>query len=404
VASLQGFLHWLERGGLEVKRDSDVGLRDEVRIMTVHGAKGLQAPIVILADTMQKPDKPERLLWPDTPPPGSHHALPWGPLWVPRTKHDDALAAGLRRAAAASRDREYRRLLYVALTRAEDRLYVVGWPSRRSAPADCWYRLVEAGLTSLEGQGAERVAFDFGPLGFGDWRGDGWRLMRGQSAAPAPGPVPSTAIAPAPDVPAWVRAAPAAEPAPTRPLAPSRPDEAPPVRSPLGDDDGSRFRRGLLIHRLLQTLPELPPARRAAAGRRFLGQANHGLSAPAAEALLAETLRVMDEPGFAPLFAPGSQAEVPLVGRLGTTVVSGQIDRLAVSADRVLILDYKTNRPPPARVEEVAPGYLRQLATYRALVRRIYPAHAVEAALLWTDGPFLMDVPAALLEAIVPST
>jgi len=101
---------------------------------------------------------------------------------------------------------------------------------------------------------------------------------------------------------------------------------------------------------------------------------------------------------FAPLFAPGSQAEVPLVGRLGTTVVSGQIDRLAVSADRVLILDYKTNRPPPARVEDVAPAYLRQLATYRALVRRIYPTHIVEAALLWTDGPALMTVPVALLD------
>jgi ATP-dependent helicase/nuclease subunit A len=398
VASLEGFLHWLERGGLEVKRDSDVGPRDEVRIMTVHGAKGLQAPIVILADTMQKPGKAERLLWPDAPTRG----LPWGPLWVPRTRHDDAQAGALRRAAAAARDREYRRLLYVALTRAEDRLYVVGWRARRDAPPDCWYRLVEAGLAALGDTGAERVAFDFGSLGFADWRGEGWRLSRAQSAAPAPGALPSTAIAPAREFPAWVRAAPAQEPAPGRPLAPSRPDEAPPVRSPLGDDDGVRFRRGRLIHRLLQTLPELPAARRDAAGRRFLGQAHHGLADGEAEALLAETLRVMDEPRFAPLFGPASQAEVPLVGRLGATVVSGQIDRLAVAADRVLILDYKTNRPPPARVEDVAPAYLRQLATYRALVRRIYPDHTVEAALLWTDGPALMTVPAALLEAIIP--
>jgi ATP-dependent helicase/nuclease subunit A len=394
VPSLEGFLHWLERGGLEVKRDSDVGPRDEVRIMTVHGAKGLQAPIVILADTMQKPERPQRLLWPNAPP----HALPWGPLWVPRTKHDDALAGCLRHAAAASRDREYRRLLYVALTRAEDRLTVVGWPSRRSAPPDCWYHLVAAGLAALDGKGAERVTFDFGPLGFADWRGEGWRLRRDQSAAPEPGPVPSTAIAPAQDFPAWVRRVPAPEPAPTRPLAPSRPDEAPPVRSPLGDDDGTRFRRGRLIHRLLQTLPELPVARRAAAGQRFLGQAHHGLADGDAEALLAETLRVMADPRFAALFAPGSQAEVPLVGRLGATVVSGQIDRLAVSADRVLILDYKTNRPPPSQVEDVAPVYLRQLATYRALVRRIYPNHTVEAALLWTDGPALMTVPTALLD------
>jgi ATP-dependent helicase/nuclease subunit A len=394
VPSLQGFLHWLERGGLEVKRDTDVGPRDEVRIMTVHGAKGLQAPIVILADTMQKPAEPQRLLWPEPP----ERGLPWGPLWVPRTKHGDALAGRLRQRADAARDREYRRLLYVALTRAEDRLYVVGWPSRRAAPSDCWYNLVEAGLAALAGQGAERVEFDFGPLGFAEWRGPGWRLRRDQSAVPAPGALPSIAIAPEREFPAWVRLAPRPEPAPTRPLAPSRPEAAPPVRSPLGDDDGSRFRRGLLIHRLLQTLPELPEARRAAAGRRFLGQAQHGLAAGAAEALLAESLRVMDAPGFAPLFGPGSQAEVPLVGRLGTTVVAGQIDRLAVSAERVLILDYKTNRPPPRRVEEVAAVYLRQLATYRALVRRIYPNRAVEAALLWTDGPSLMMVPGDLLD------
>ncbi len=391
--SLEGFLHWLEGGQLEIKRDSDVGPRDEVRIMTGHGAKGLEAPVVILADTMQKPTEAQRLLWPDE----DEATLPWGPIWVPRTRFDDAVAARLRRSANQARDREYRRLLYVAMTRAADRLYVVGWPGRRTEPADCWYRLVETGLAALDGDGAERVEFDFAPLGFPEWRGRGWRLAARQSVRADPTGAAPSAIAPDEGFPAWVREPPAPEPTPGRPLAPSRPSEAPPVRSPLGDDDGRLFHRGLVIHRLLQTLPELPRERRAEAGRRFLARAHLGLTAREQAAWLAETLAVMDEPAFAPLFGPGSQAEVPLVGRLGAVVISGQIDRLAVTPAGVLILDYKTNRPPPHRIEDVAPAYLRQLATYRALVQRIYPDRPIHAALLWTDGPRMMAIPEALL-------
>ncbi len=397
--SLEGFLHWLERGGLEVKRDSDVGPRDEVRIMTVHGAKGLESPVVVLADTMQKPSEPHRLLWPEEP----ARDLPWGPIWVPRVRHADASASALGRRADQARDREYRRLLYVAMTRAADRLYVVGWPSRNSAPADCWYHLVEAGLAALEGAGeqggAGRVAFDFSRFGFADWRGAVWRLAADQTVLPEPGAAPSTAVAPARDLPAWIERASPTEPALARPLAPSRPADPPPARSPLGGGDDSPFSRGRLIHRLLQTLPELPPARRAAAGRRLLARRQHGLDAETQAEWLAETLRVMDDPAFAPMFGPLSQAEVPLVGRLGATVVSGQIDRLAVTDNEVLIVDYKTNRPPPAQAADVAPVYLRQLATYRDLLRQVYPDRAVRAALLWTDGPSLMPVPDRLLDA-----
>jgi ATP-dependent helicase/nuclease subunit A len=397
--SLEGFLHWLEGGRLEIKRDSDVGPRDEVRIMTVHGAKGLEAPVVILADTMQKPTDTQRLLWPDDEgaggSAGASSGLPWGPIWVPRTRFDDGVASRLRRAANQARDREYRRLLYVAMTRAADRLYVVGWPGRRAEPADCWYRLIEDGLTALDG--IERVAFDFTALGFPEWRGTGWRLTTRQSVAHEPDDAAPSAVAAATDVPAWVWQPPAPEPSPARPLAPSRPSEAPPVRSPLGDDDGRQFHRGLVIHRLLQTLPELPPERRAEAGRRFLARPHLALSVRERTDWLAETLAVMADPALSPLFGPGSRAEVPLVGRLGAVVVSGQIDRLAVTPDGVLILDYKTNRPPPRRVEDVAPAYLRQLATYRALVQRIYPGRPIHAALLWTDGPRMMAIPDTLL-------
>src|SRR5262249_52957193 len=140
-----------------------------------------------------KPVDTQRLLWPDD----DGAALPWGPIWVPRTRFDDGVASRLRRAATQARDREYRRLLYVAMTRAADRLYVVGWPGRRTEPGDCWYRLIEDGLTATEG--VERVAFDFAPLGFPEWRGTGWRLTTRQSVAQVPDDAAPSAVAPDPD-------------------------------------------------------------------------------------------------------------------------------------------------------------------------------------------------------------
>ncbi len=381
--SLEGFLHWLEAGALEVNRPSDMSRRDEVRIMTVHGAKGLQAPIVFLPDTLQAPTRLPPLFWPD----GA------APLWSPRKAMDDPVAAAARQAAEAARDREYRRLLYVALTRAEDRLYVTGWAGRREAPDGCWYALIRDGLAGL----AEPVAFDFDELGQPGWSGRGWRYETPQRATPRP---PAATVSAAVTAPAPPFAAPApAEPVPGRPLAPSRPTGLPAARSPLADDGAAGYRRGRLIHRLLQALPEIQPGRRATHARRFLERRHHGLGPDEVEAILAETLRVLDDPAFGALWGPGSRAEVPLTGRVGAQVVAGQIDRLAVTPDRVLIVDFKTNRPAPATLETVASAYIAQLALYRVLVGRIYPGRVVEAALLWTDGPRLMPIPGPLLDA-----
>ena len=390
--SLQGFLLWLERGALEVKRDGDIGERDEVRIMTVHGAKGLQAPIVFLPDTLQTPPRRGRPMWLVQ----GDGAL--GPLWSPRKVADDALTERLRRDIERAEDREHRRLLYVAMTRAEDRLYVTGWHSNRQPSPDCWYHLIEAGM-----QAAGRPeAFDF--MALAGWPGGaGWRVDTPQQAPLAPAPAAAVAPPQERSLPAWVAAAPA-EPSPPRPLAPSRPEEEPPVRSPLGTDQGWGFRRGRIVHRLLQSLPDLPPAERAPAARRFLAGSAHGLDAATQDVLLRETLAVLEDAAFAPLFAPGSRAEVPLVGRLGEQVIAGQIDRLAVTEREVLIVDYKTNRPPPRDPAGVPRVYLRQLAAYCGLLSAIYPGRTVRAALLWTDGPRLMPIAATLLEGQAPGT
>jgi ATP-dependent helicase/nuclease subunit A len=160
----------------------------------------------------------------------------------------------------------------------------------------------------------------------------------------------------------------------------------------LGEDQGATFLRGLLIHRLLQSLPNIEPGKRAAAARRFLALPVHGLPQAAQAAMLQESLAVLDDPEFAPLFAPGSAAEVPVVGFVGGRALAGQIDRLVVTDDAVLIVDYKTMRPVPASEAEIPAAYLDQLAAYRLAVAAIYPTKRVRCALLWTEGPSLMPI------------
>ena len=380
--SLQGFLRWMSGDDTEVKRDLDQRGRDEVRIMTVHGAKGLQAPIVFLPDTMQVPKKLPRLLW-------SEEGLP---LHKAHAHCGAPLHTAAQLAAEQRREEEYHRLLYVAMTRAEDRLYVCGWNTKQTAPSGCWYNLVAAGLAALPG--AEKVRFDFGDA---DFIGEGWRFTN-----PQRGRVKSERLPPDLAIkgvlPDWARTPPKPEPSPPKPLAPSQPAGSEPApRSPLGANEGGGFLRGRLVHRLLQSLPLLPQAARAASAQRFLALPVHGLTQAAQEALLAETMAVLEDPAFAPLFAPDAAAEVPVVGLIGERALSGRIDRLLVSDDAVLIVDYKTLRPVPASAAEIPAIYLAQLKAYRAAVAVIYPGRKISCALLWTDGPKLMPVSDALL-------
>jgi ATP-dependent helicase/nuclease subunit A len=399
VPSLQGFLQWLGGGGVEVKRDLDQDAGGQVRIMTVHGAKGLQAPIVFLPDTMQTPRHTARLLWIED---SQRRRLP---LWSPRVPYDDTCAAGGREAQRRLDAEEHNRLLYVALTRAEDRLYVCGWHGRQTPADDCWYHLIANGIASI----ARSFEFDCRPeLGAQGWGGRGRRLITEQTAVRETESRSPRTMQPIPSgLPNWHADPPPAEAAGARPLTPSRPEGAEPsVRTPIGPDDRVRFRRGLLIHRLLELLPELPRERRPDACRRFLARPIHELDAGAQDEIARETLRVLDDPVYAPLFGPGSRAEVRVAGEIagvhGTMVLSGQVDRLVVTADEVLVLDYKTNRPPPTVEDEVAEIYFRQMAAYRAVLRSIYPGRTVGCALLWTDGPRLMPLSSRLLDRYSP--
>lgn len=409
--SLQGFLQWVSVSEAEVKRDLDQAIRDEVRVMTVHGAKGLQAPIVFLPDTTSTPKTDRKLFWLSEEGDGTGRSTL--PLWSPRKASDDPVAAACRESERDAQMQEYARLLYVAMTRAEDRLYVCGWVGRRKPSVDCWHQMVSEGLAGLaEPLAAESVPSLTGLPVFGSETEAGFEGLRfalSQRRSPEPDSGPRDEAAPDEQRPPdWAFRLPPEEPEPSRPLAPSVPTVAEPaVRSPLQQAaDGDRFRRGLLIHRLLQSLPELPPDARRESADRWLASPAHGLDAASRQEILEETLSVLAEPDFSALFGPGSRAEVPVTGLIGRRdaglglvpqVVSGQIDRMLVADDRVTIIDFKTLRPPPTDPVNVSAAYLRQMAAYRALIGAIYPDRAVSCALLWTDGPRIMALPDALL-------
>ncbi len=399
--SLQGFVQWFQSGATDIKRDMEQG-RDEVRVMTVHGAKGLEAQIVFLPDTCGVPTVKDRVLWRSTGTPL--------PLWPPARVKGLAPIDAANAAADAAAMAEYRRLLYVAMTRTRDRLYVCGWSSREPSP-DSWYAAIAKGFEELAAEHASLGDRDNPPaprVTTPELEGLPVRRIRTPQTGAVKADKEAAAAAATVPLPAWAltREAPL-EPQPPRPLIPSAPQAAPRVASPLGAKNRDAFLRGKLIHRLLQSLPDLAPAAREAAARRLLARNAYGLDAAQIDEIAAETLRVLADPEFAPAFAPGSLAEAPIVARIGGAgtgwrALAGRIDRLAISPERILVVDFKTNRPPPADAASVDAGYLAQLAAYRAALRPLFPGRTISCALLWTYAPRLMAIDDALLDRHAP--
>jgi len=382
--SLQGFLHWVTAGGTQIKRDMETQ-GNEVRVMTVHGAKGLEAPIVFLTDTCKTPDGrlDARVQW-NT----EHPQLLWSPYKDTRCQ----AFTGWSDAARTEREREYRRLLYVAMTRAKDRLYITGFEDSKGRADGCWYDLVSE---AMDGLGEELP-----------WLGDevARRYETPQEVRP-PEVQAKIEQDESPALPGWALQPAPKDATPARPLSPSRPEpEAPPAFGPFDDSGADRFKRGLLVHKLLETLPNLDPAHRPDAAKAWLAQPGHDLSADQQAEILGETLAVLDNPELADLFSPSGLAEVSICGVLGDQVVSARLDRLAISDDLVTVIDFKTNRPAPTDPNDVPEAYLRQMATYRALLAGIYPTKRIRAVLLWTDGPHAMVLDDAVLRAYAPPT
>jgi ATP-dependent helicase/nuclease subunit A len=389
AASLQAFLDWFARGEVEIVRDPSAPT-DAVRVMTVHGAKGLQSPVLILADACADPDRAGN--------PGLRlAALPLGegepaiPVFRPR-KEDlaEPLKSEVERRDRLDRE-EHWRLLYVALTRAEERLYIGGALGTRSAsgpPEASWYAAVEAALGNLGAQWIDSP----------DW---GRTLRHGTPEGP-PRSVPKASRRET-ALPAWLHQPAPAEERPPRPLAPSSLGEDDVADPPPGPAQRAAAERGKWLHALFERLPAVPAAERRALALLWLERSAGVEDAALRERLADDACAVIADPRFAALFALDALAEAPIAAVVaGGTVVSGTVDRLRIADDLILVADFKTGRNPPAGVDAIPPAHLRQMAAYRAALRVIFPDRAVEAALLYTAAPVLHPLPDALLDLYAP--
>jgi ATP-dependent helicase/nuclease subunit A len=367
-----------------------------VRVMTVHGAKGLEAPVVIMADTTTSPSDTQRLRLIHLPQGNGGKVV----VWAGRKADDPPGVGHARSQMLEETEHEYRRLLYVAMTRAADRLIIAGCMpgNRNSVREHSWYDLVKRGLANSD------LAFHEIPAGDGMVKS----YRRAEDATPETDIALDAAAVEHPSLPEWLHTPVTPGQIIDRRLRPSDPatGEGHPVRS--GESIQLRARallRGTLVHRLLQSLPDVvAEGRRDAALRYLVRNTGDDWTDGDREALAKSMLALIGDPRFAPVFAPGSRAEVSIAGRLERpgrppALVSGQIDRLVVTPTEVLIVDYKTNHAPPTAGAGAPPGYVRQLALYRAVLQKLYPQLPVRAALLWTETPELMEISTPALDA-----
>jgi ATP-dependent helicase/nuclease subunit A len=387
--SLQGFLHWLRVANPEIKRDMEQE-RDEVRVMTVHGAKGLEAPIVFLADTCAFKASDCSIL--SLPIAGAPPGAPKLPVWVLKGARRLEEIEKAREAMCLAEREEYHRLLYVAMTRARDRLYVGGFQNGLGKSKDCWWDLIDAGLKPHLVEALD----DFGDL-----------VGRFETAQTVPVAARALAAASRADAepPDWLHRTARQEMAagivnPSRLVAGTAAIARDGERGPPPE---AALLRGRLVHRLLEMLPVLPREHWERAGARLIASEGSALTEAAREPLLSGVAGILAEPDFAALFGPDGRAEVAIAAEIAgpdgaAVLLSGQIDRLIVREGDVLIVDYKTGAHIPASPELAPPAYIAQLAAYRTTLRRLFPGKAVRAALLWVDGPQMMEIPASLLE------
>ena len=407
--SLQGFLDWVRKSEAEVKRDMEHG-RDEVRIMTAHGAKGLEANVVILPDTCKSPtgtggNRPK--LYP-LPRAGARPGEPSHLVWVPPGAMSldaiDGEPDGIKLVLKNAEKQEQNRLLYVAMTRARDRLYVCGWTTRKNLSEDCWYMLVKEGLSGLL-QPATGALGDEVLRYSSEQERDVLDDDDEQGTRAEPRALPEWACRDAQEeLPPWRALTPSSIPGDEGDEDDTRLRAEQDVVPPRQRADRSRFLRGNIVHALLQYLPDIDASQWDERAKGYVAHSAPALDADRQAEIVAETLAILRREDFAPLFGPGSQAEAPIVARLETSggefvQLNGQVDRLVVLDDEVLIVDYKTNRPPPTDPDLVAPLYIRQLAAYRAALSRVYPEKKVHTALLWTDGPDQMWIDDEKLDA-----
>lgn len=408
-SSLQLFLATIEKSGGEVKRELS-GPQDEVRVMTVHGSKGLEAPIVVVPDTCAatKSGVDNNLLL-TSKDDGSECATGM-PIWTGSAKKDTPIAAKLRLLADARATREHRRLLYVALTRAQDRLLICGpWSggakSKTGHSETSWFAMCHKAMQRLADNDKALVIDDISVSPVSE---DEQPIVY-QFGAPQAPEIDPTQSAPEDEyLPSWINEYVPAESGGARYAAPSSLlGEEPAVLPPFMETRPKQLLRGRLIHTLLQTLPDIDPSNWHKNAMHFLTR-DPELSQAECEEMYEAATGVLDDPQFDPIFGPNGKAEAPIVGGNDKKLphgllINGRVDRLIVTDDFVLIVDFKTDRPAPARAEDVGQAYTAQMAAYRAVLESAYPDKNIRCALVWTDGPKLMELDADQMDSALAS-
>lgn len=365
IPSLQLFIEWIEQDDIEIKRELEQNQADAVRIMTVHGSKGLQAPIVILPDTVRVKairNEAEILMDKDL------FLYPFS-----SSEYEDYCKQIKSEQKRLSLE-EYHRLLYVALTRAEERLYICGY-QKGSISADSWYQLCKNALSGIMTQDSDKDVYEI------------------KQEIPLPEIKHDSLKNDKPILFSWLNT-PAKEESPlAKPLAPSKADdEEDLMSSPLTDNHPEYFKRGIIIHKLLQILPDIPSEKRISTAEQYLKTQYSEIPAGEQQKIISEIIYLLNHSHFAYLFCSTSKAEVPIMGEVNGKIISGQIDRLVILPDQIAIIDYKTNRPAAKTLTDVPLSYYKQLRAYKALIAKIYPDKEIKTYILWTNTAHLMEI------------
>lgn len=373
IPSLQDFVRIHKTQASEIKREQEE-TGHAIRIMTVHGAKGLQAPIVIMPDTtrpvsLQQGKTGYRLLWPNV----TKLELP---LWAPKQESESELYKQSLSYYKDAQEQEYNRLLYVAMTRAEDRLYVTG-TKKKNMSLNSWYFQIENGIQTLSDHtNRDGVIQLYNPSikNIDDKKGRSEHISRSK---------PLLRDLPPAELPHW-----ATQEHKEKNLAPA----IAVTKTAKTKESSQEALRGTAIHTLLQHLPSLPANMRKDKALAFLEKNMKGTERGVQILMAEEAINIIENPIFSEVFGPNALAEVPIVGIIKGKAINGQIDRLCVKEDEILVLDYKTHRTIPDSEEGIPASIIQQLQSYKELLQPIYPKHAIRCAILWTYGPVLMPL------------
>ncbi len=362
VPSLTGFLSWMQTDDVEIKRQME-SKGDRIRVMTVHGAKGLEAPIVILPDAAKRDIRLQQELLP----------ADGQAIWKPLSDDMPEAVRDFQTDVIEKQRRERLRLLYVAMTRAEKWL-IVGAAGEVGTDDQSWYNIVRDGM---EKRGTAIV--DSGGIAVTRVAELDWTNL--QEDTPDPIEVPLVTV---PEFGAVT------EPESNKTLAPSDLGGAKVLPGDIGDGDTDAAKaRGTLIHHLLEHLPLAPSEHREALGLQI---------APGEAALVQSVIRLLDHPDLAPIWSADALTEVDITAEIhGLGRIHGAIDRLIIADDCIIAIDYKSNQRVPAKPEQTPDGLLRQMAVYHAALTQIYPDTAINVSILWTETGVLMPLPVAVL-------